>query len=183
MESRIIIYHSDEEEKCKEFVDNENVLILSGNSKDDIWLGKGMYFWDNIGNAKWWNHKQCDRHPDMKYSIAVANVVLDNLLDLTDYDVYMSLDKLWKQICQLCGLNPNVQLGGKLNFLFDTLDFEQKYDLIKVYGKYNNTFNKGFFKFDYSTMKSEPTIGVKCIYSIRSANCIIENDLIKEGEA
>lgn len=124
MESRIIIYHSDEEEKCKEFVDNENVLILSGNSKDDIWLGKGMYFWDNIGNAKWWNHKQCDRHPDMKYSIAVANVVLDNLLDLTDYDVYMSLDKLWKQICQLCGLNPNVQLGGKLNFLFDTLDFE-----------------------------------------------------------
>lgn len=51
MESRIIIYHSDEEEKCKEFVDNENVLILSGNSKDDIWLGKGMYFWDNIGNA------------------------------------------------------------------------------------------------------------------------------------
>lgn len=53
MESKIILYHSDEENKCKQFVDKENVLILSGNTKDDIWLGKGMYFWDNMGNAKW----------------------------------------------------------------------------------------------------------------------------------
>ena len=181
MESKIILYHSDEEEKCKEFIDKENTLILSGNSKDDIWLGKGMYFWDNMGNAKWWRHKQCNRHPDKKYCIVAANAVLNNLLDLTDYDVYMYLDKLWMQICQLCNLDPNVQLGGKLNFLFDTLGFEQEYDLIKVYGKYNNTPNKGFFRFDYNTMKSEPTIAVKCIYSIRNVNSIIEKELSKEG--
>ena len=61
MESKIILYHSDEENKCKQFVDKENVLILSGNTKDDIWLGKGMYFWDNMGNDNWWNKKQCDK--------------------------------------------------------------------------------------------------------------------------
>ncbi len=180
MESKIILYHSDEENKCKQFVDKENVLILSGNTKDDIWLGKGMYFWDNMGNAKWWNRKQCNRNPNLKYRIAVANVTLDNLLDLTDYDVYMELDNLWKQICKLCDLDPNVQLGGKLNFLFDSFEFEQRYDLIKVYGKYNGTPNKGFFKFDYNTTKAEPTIGVKCIYSIRNVKCIIEKDLIEE---
>lgn len=55
MESKIILFHSDEENKCKRFVYEESSLIVSINSKDDIWLGKGMYFRDNIGNANWWN--------------------------------------------------------------------------------------------------------------------------------
>ena len=182
MESKIVLYHSDNENRCKEFIAKENTLILSENSKDDIWLGKGMYFWDNRGNAKWWKRKQCNRNPDTKYCIVAANVALDNLLDLTDYDVYMSLNKLWKQVCDLSDLNSDVELGGKLNFLFDALDFAQKYDLIKVYGKYNNTSNKGFFKFDYQTLKAEPTMAVKCIYSIKDAKCIIEKDLVEEEE-
>lgn len=183
MESRIILYHSDEEKKCKDFIEKSDELLLSGNNKDDIWLGQGMYFWDNLGNANWWNSKQCNRHPDVKYCIAIANVVLNNLLDLTDFEVYTTLEKLWKQICQKSGLDENVQLGNKLNFLFDTMGFQEQYDIIKVYGKYNRTYNKGFFKFDYSSMKSEPTIGVKCIYSVRNAKCIVEKDLIKEEKS
>lgn len=178
MESKIILYHSNEEEKCKEFVAKEGSLILSENSKDDIWLGVGMYFWDNIGNANWWKQKQCNRHPLAKYCIAIANVNLNNMLDLTDYEVYMKLEELWKKVCVKCELDSNIQLGNKLNFLFDSFNFGNKYDLIKVYGKYNSTPNKGFFKFDYSTMKSEPTIGVKCIYSVRNAKCIFEKDII-----
>lgn len=181
MESKVILYHSDEENKCKEFLD-KNGLIISGNSRDDIWLGKGMYFWDNMGNANWWRHKQCNKNPGKQYNIVIANVVLNNLLDLTDYDVYMKLDELWKQICQMCNLDSDVPLGGKLNFLFDSFNFEEKYDVIKVYGKYNNTPNKGFFKFDYKTMKSEPTIGVKCIYSVRKESCIIEKEMVKEED-
>lgn len=64
--------------------------------------------------------------------------------------------------------------------MFDSLGFGEKYDLIKVYGKYNYTPSKGFFKFDYKNMKSEPTIGVKCIYSIRNENCIIEKEMVRE---
>ena len=100
--------------------------------------------WDNIGNVKWWKRKQCDKHLDKKYCIVAANAVLNNLLDLTDYDVYTNLDKLWKQMCELCNLDSDVELGGKLNFLFEALDFSQQYDLVKVYGKYNRTPNKGF---------------------------------------
>lgn len=183
MESKIVLYHSDEEKKCSEFIKEENKLLVSGNSKDDIWLGKGMYFWDNKGNVKWWKRKQSSRHSDTKYSIVIANAVLDKLLDLTDYDVYTMLDQLWKKVCKLCDLCPDVELGGKLDFLFDTLDFAEQYDLIKVYGKYNNTPNNGFFKFDYNTMKAEPTIGVKCIYNVRNESCIVEKALMKEGEA
>lgn len=180
MESKIILYHSDEKNKCKKFVDEENSLIVSGNSKDDIWLGKGMYFWDNIGNANWWKRKQHSRHQSKQYSIVAANAVLNNLLDLTDFEVYMKMEELWQQICKQCNLDSNMPLGEKLNFLFETLDFGEEYDLIKVYGKYNYTPNKGFFKFDYQSMNSEPTIGIKCIYSIRNANCIVEKEIVKE---
>ena len=116
MEEKIILYHSNEENKCKEFIEKGNSLLLSGNLKDDIWLGKGMYFGDNRGNANWWKRKQCDKHPNAKYGIVAVNAILDNLLDLTDYDIYMKLDELWKQICQLSDLNSNVPLGEKLNF-------------------------------------------------------------------
>lgn len=180
MESKIILYHSNEKEKCKEFVNKENTLIISKNLRDDIWLGKGMYFWDNIGNAKWWHRKQSNRYPEKKYCITIANATLNKLLDLTNYEIYMSLDKLWENICKLCNYNSNVPLGKKLNFLFDSFGFEEKYDLIKVYGKYNGTPNNGFFQFDYNTMKTEPTIAVKCIYNVKNVSCIIEKDLVKE---
>lgn len=180
MESKIILYHSNEERKCKDFIEKEGKLILSRNNKDDIWLGMGMYFWDNRSNVKWWNNKQCSRRKGVKYCIVIANVVLNKLLDLTDFDVYMALEELWKNICQKIDLNYDVQMGNKLNFLFDTMEFQDNYDIIKVYGKYNNTPNKGFFKFDYSSGKSEPTIGVKCIYSVRDAKCIVEKNLCKE---
>lgn len=90
MEEKIILYHSNEENKCKEFIEK--------------------------GNANWWKRKQCDKHPNAKYGIVAVNAILDNLLDLTDYDIYMKLDELWKQICQLSDLNSNVPLGEKLNF-------------------------------------------------------------------
>lgn len=182
MESKIVLYHSNEEKRCKDFVNKNNELILSENLKDDIWLGKGMYFWDNRGNAKEWKCRQCRRNPNTKYCIVVANVVSDKLLDLTDVDVYKELDELWKEMCQKCGWDPDLQLGNKLNVLFEALDFKEKYDLIKVYGKYNKTFNEGFYKFKYNTMKAEPTLAVKCIYSVRSANCIVEKELMKEEE-
>lgn len=57
MESRIILYHSDTEKKCEEFIAKKDALVLSNNLKDDIWLGDGMYFWDNRGNANWWKRK------------------------------------------------------------------------------------------------------------------------------
>lgn len=182
MESRIILYHSDIKEKCKEFVIDKDKLIISGNSKDDIWLGKGMYFWDNKGNAKWWRKKQVSRNPNIQYSIVAVNVVANNLLDLTDFDIYMSLNKLWNDICKKCDMDKDVPLGQKLNFFYDVFNFGEKYDLIKVFGKYNFTPNFGIFKFDYSTSKAEPTIGAKCIYSIRNKKCIIEKELVKEEE-
>lgn len=55
MESKAILYHSNTKEECDTFISQENYLIESKNAYDDKWLGYGMYFWDNKGNAVWWN--------------------------------------------------------------------------------------------------------------------------------
>ena len=47
MEAKVILFHSNESDKCKAFINNDVSLITSKNGKDDIWLGDGMYFWDN----------------------------------------------------------------------------------------------------------------------------------------
>lgn len=95
MQSRVVLYHSNVEEKCQKFILDAEYLIVSNNSKDNEWLGTGMYFWDNFGNASWWNKKQSSKNAAVSYKIVKANVNLEKLLDLTDYQVYSKLSDLW----------------------------------------------------------------------------------------
>lgn len=145
MEAKVILFHSNESDKCKAFINNDVSLITSKNGKDDIWLGDGMYFWDNKGNVDWWNNKQRNRKPNETFSIVRVNVNADNILDLTDYDVYMKLKYAWEKLAEKMQCNQELPLGNKLNMLFSIDSFSQKYDIIKVFGKYNNTPAYGIF--------------------------------------
>ena len=49
----IKVYHCNSEEKCNDFIIRKK-LLESNHPYDSFWLGKGMYFWDNLGNAKYW---------------------------------------------------------------------------------------------------------------------------------
>lgn len=178
MESKVILYHSNKEEKCNKFILEKEYLVSSENLKDDIWLGKGMYFWDNRGNVNWWKRKQSHRNPTINYSIVAANAKLDELLDLTDFEIYRTLERLWQSICKKMKRNSDIPLGNKLNFFFEAQNFGDIYAIIKVYGKYNATPKDGLFEFNYKSMKAEPTIAVKCIYNVRNERCITEKELI-----
>ena len=50
--SKIYLYHCNTKNKCKNFLNNVLKLIESNHKYDDYWLGRGMYYWDNLGNAK-----------------------------------------------------------------------------------------------------------------------------------
>ena len=181
MESKIILFHSNEGSLCDDFLSCKLPLIYSQNSKDDIWLCQGMYFWDNRGNANWWNNKQSKKCPSKTYKILKVNACIDDLLDLTDYEVYMKLEKIWKKYCKCTRSDPNVPLGNKLNTMYLAFsDWKETYKIIKVFGKYKFTHNDGIFNFDYNSDMSEPTMAVKCIYNIRDSSCIIEKELLKE---
>ena len=180
MESKAILYHSNTSKECKKFIDDKKYLVISQNEKDDIWLGRGMYFWDNYGNAKWWNEKQYKRNPEEKYEIVRANVNMEKMLDLTDYEVYVTMEHIWQEICVKLGIEGDIPLGNKLNIMMD-YKFKTAYSVIKVIGKYNNTKAYGLFKFDYRSRKAEPTMTAKCIYNVRKSECIIETEYVNDG--
>lgn len=52
----LILYHCNKQEECLKFLNKQDYLISS--QEDGIWLGKGMYFWDNISNARFWKREK-----------------------------------------------------------------------------------------------------------------------------
>lgn len=180
MEAKAILYHSNEAEKCDMFITKTDYLIESQNLKDDKWLGTGMYFWDNLGNAKWWNEKQRQRNSEKIYSIAIANVNLENLLDLTDPDVYFNIENIWKMICIRERKNTQIPLGNKLNILWDVGNFSRYYDVVKVFGRYINIFSGGLFDFDINSKTAEPTMTARAIYNVKSSDCIVKKAYLEE---
>ena len=180
MEAKAILYHSNEAEKCDMFIAKTDYLIESQNLKDDKWLGTGMYFWDNLGNAKWWNEKQKEKHIEKQYSIVAVNADLTNILDLTDKDICDATEKLWQAICNRKHLDANQPLGNKLNMLFDENGFYAIYYVIKVYGRYVYYGKNSFFEFNPFGKIAEPTMAIKCIYDIKNSECIIEKAYLEE---
>lgn len=56
----IKVYHCNDKQRCEKFLKEDNYLIWS--EEDGIWLGSGMYFWDNLSNAKYWKGEKNEKH-------------------------------------------------------------------------------------------------------------------------
>ena len=76
-------FHANYEEKCKRFVEDGKLIT----SKDTTFLGKGMYFWDNQHNSKWWKEKKKRDSVQSVVRIVTARIDIEEILDLTDEDV------------------------------------------------------------------------------------------------
>ena len=48
------VYHANDRLKVENFLETNELII----SKDTNWLGKGMYFWDNLSNARYWKNEK-----------------------------------------------------------------------------------------------------------------------------
>ena len=77
------IFHTDKIRNNKLFLSRKTLLMASN---ERIWLGAGMYFWDNISNAKYWKRqkKKHDRYSAFSIIEASLRCNLDDLLNLTD---------------------------------------------------------------------------------------------------
>lgn len=168
----IIAYHSNDKGKCEKFV-SENNLIWCG--EDGEWAGRGMYFWDNLSNAKYWMHQNQKRKVG-NYSIVQATLLIDKLMDLTDQDVRNAIGKLW--ICLITKIekeNMSFTLGAKINFLYDHTELIIKcYPIIKMFGEYNNTPSDVLFQCTIQSKRDCPTIKAKCVYCVKDSLCIAE---------
>lgn len=154
-------------------------MIVS--EEDGAWLGTGMYFWDNMANAKFWMRKKKKDNPYRDYSIIVANVFMDRLLDLTDNDICNKIGEMWEKYKEVNGINDEKsgELGYKLNVLFKSIEILQiNYYVIKVFGKYNKTPKNKLWSYNIKDNNVEPIGTVKCIYSVRNEEAIGDREFI-----
>lgn len=173
-----ILYHCNDKTRCQKFLDNKKFMIES--KEDGIWLGNGMYFWDNLSNAKFWYKKKQQKHDELL--IVQSNVYTDFLLDLTDLDVCNKMEQLWNKVYKENEIKipkDKITLGVKLNYLYDYYDmFKDVYQVIKVIGKYKKTPQNSFYKYDLDSRRAEPTTAIKCIYNVKNVDAIATREKV-----
>lgn len=173
-----ILYHCNDKTRCQKFLDNKKFMIES--KEDGIWLGNGMYFWDNLSNAKFWYRKKQQKHDELL--IVQSNVYTDFLLDLTDLDVCNKMEQLWNKVYKENEIKipkDKITLGVKLNYLYDYYDmFKDVYQVIKVIGKYKKTPQNSFYKYDLDSRRAEPTTAIKCIYNVKNVDAITTREKV-----
>lgn len=173
-----ILYHCNDKTRCQKFLDNKKFMIES--KEDGIWLRNGMYFWDNLSNAKFWYRKKQQKHDELL--IVQSNVYTDFLLDLTDLDVCNKMEQLWNKVYKENEIKipkDKITLGVKLNYLYDYYDmFKDVYQVIKVIGKYKKTPQNSFYKYDLDSRRAEPTTAIKCIYNVKNVDAIATREKV-----
>lgn len=167
------VYHSNDIHKCSNFLQDISQLIMAEGRKP--WLGKGMYFWDNHSNAKFWKRrKERERGTNTKVCVIKGMIYTDNDLDLTDSDVADHVFKLWEVYLGSIGRENDEKrtLGCILDILFEYFNLD--YNIVKVHGRYNAPVF-GIFNCVENVSLPRPTYDTKCIYNVKKSEALIKN--------
>lgn len=169
----IIGYHANDRERIDKFI-SLNIPIFSN---DTHWLGYGMYFWDNFSNAEYWKDQKFKKHSQIcELAIIKVNIIIDEILDLTDLENAKLLDRLWSKYVEKTGKNENIPLGKKIDILFGLFpDLKRQYKVIKCFGKYKDELKNLEIFEDTRIMQ-----GAKTIYCVRETKKIKNPVLYKE---
>jgi len=136
MSQEIYGYHANEEASCRNFIGAGSSFCMIVAGDETPWLGhKAMYFWDNLGNARWW---RIEKKGGQGW-IVRALIDISALLDLTDTDVIKKIEGLWADAClkkmgKCNGVNidEDTPLGMKLDILYlEWPILEETYPVIK----------------------------------------------------
>ena len=179
--SNIDVYHTNDELKVENFLKTNELII----SKDTNWLGSGMYFWDNLSNAKYWKNEKLRKKETTNIKIIKGKIFLEKLLDLTDVETVRSIDKIWNVISNSSKIQKmkieKAELGRKLDVIFDFFSEKESkifdYNVIKCLGSYKRDLMRSLDSFSESNL----TLTNKTIYSVKENNCISKFEIIDEG--
>lgn len=175
MDQVITLYHTNSPEICNDFLNNKIQLYVSDQNGGQ-WLGAGMYFWDNLSNARYWGNQKLKRISQCH--IICVNVQFDrsNLLDLTDLETSDYIIELWEKYCEKTNTDFRSDLGCVLNTLFNAIsELNNKFYLIKAIGN-NYSTKSDLFEKTYHK-KIRVSLSGKVIYNIRKEHIIKEKEL------
>lgn len=181
-ETNSLLYHCNDRKRSMKFLSSDTYMIIS--QEDGKWLGQGMYFWDNLSNARYWKGEKRRKRPEEDFIIVRARVSMEKLLDLMDQDICESIWEIWnawKKRAKIVSDENNIPLGKKLNVLYKMIpEFKNSYHVFKIYGKYNKTPPNNLFQYNLNSKLSEPTLAVKCIYNVKCNDAILERIAYQE---
>ncbi|NFE74682.1 hypothetical protein FC758_12335 [Clostridium botulinum] len=173
MRTNSVGYHVNDKERCLKFIEDKDYLIIS---KDVFWLGYGMYFWDNAGNAKYWIKQKEHKDKSKKYACTKSNIYTDEefLLDLTDDEIKLLVKKLWKNYCNLKKEKEKQPLGIRIDKLIKFFDILQDTKVVRGVGDYNIEQKKtDIFRLDKDFKGPQIRGDLKTIYCVRCPKFVV----------
>lgn len=177
MKQSITLYHANSHAKCEDFLKNKQELIIA-DEHGGKWLGKGMYFWDNLSNAHYWCKEKIrkEKIPYCSIVTVVACFEHENMLDLSDFEEHERIYNLWIKYCEITNTPSKEDIGTVLNTLFNALpEFHNKYHIIKAIGS-NYVVHSQLID-NYNNKKVSISLKSKVIYNIRVAHIISEREI------
>lgn len=152
-------YHANDRERCERFINEKSYII---DSEDDTeYLGRGMYFWDNMPQAEWWLKRKRDG------AIVSAELNLDCVLDLTQKEIADQMAELYKLVPEAFmekyiiryGCLDNL-LGVRLNILFESFEESMNnFNVVKAQRSYPRKEESEFLK---KTKLTSQTVSIYC---------------------
>ncbi|MDW4124422.1 hypothetical protein ACWEXW_09260 [Staphylococcus xylosus] len=180
LRQQIIGYHCNEQDKIDKFKNREMSLLIS--YEDDIWLGNGMYFWENKSNLDYWKRNRENKYPDINFSSVEAMLSLEFLLDLSDKDHRKFCKRVLRDLIDRGKDNGidesmlNKDLGEVINVLFSRTDIlTNHFDVLRIHGLYNWEEDKFLVGNDNKYQNiNRPTSNVKTIYCVKNEKAVLE---------
>ncbi|MDD3904282.1 MAG: hypothetical protein PHO09_11445 [Sphaerochaeta sp.] len=164
-------FHANSKEKCNKML--EGIFCASD---DTHWLGKGLYFWDNISNAEYWaNEKIRKNEISSRKHLAIIKAYIDceMVLDLTDFEILNTMERVWESIYFLDRtVDRRLKLGQRIDYIIERFP-DMECPVVKGIGQYRNSDNHKFF--EGTRLVSD----VKIIYSVRDGKAILSRSEIK----
>lgn len=169
-------FHSNDSARCDKFLKEDSYIIVC--TTDTEFLGTGMYFWGTESDARWWM-----REKD-KEAVVKATLSLNNLLDLTDGEIVMRVQRTLDMVDALKWLKKDdvrrkyVKVlekapGVSIDALFQAFPGAYgRYDLIKGRQYEQHKKEMDFF---FGTKLTTQALDIYCA---RSSNPISEREKV-----
>lgn len=190
-ELHIPLYHVDNSLNNQKFARGE---MIDPSDEDGEWAGKGLYFWDNIGNAHYWAESR--RYSNVTISRAMMQTLDEFILDLTEPESVSNFlhlaEFLLTKINRDADFSSIAEKGALINGVYESLQrlnkkegsrglLPQLFKVVKVNGYYPATPERDFFKVSGSRRNSpHVTLKAKVIYAVRDQTILEQREVIEE---
>jgi len=181
----IPLYHTDTKSLNQKFVSG----AFFPSKEDGEWCGAGMYFWDNLSNAHYWeaSKRRRARSKDVNVSRSSLKCARNDILDLTSAHNSMQLKIFARYYAEKYNVPVDFSKNGTvINFVHDAyeMDHGSTFSVVRVSGIYGGPHAGVIGDNDRESKRPHATERVKIIYAVREGSLVNDRAIVdptKEG--